>query len=448
MARQDGVDPYRSLTMACAIPLFDDRQVVLTSLFQKWIKTDAEGAKTAVLGLQGWRGGHARTVLAQVLADQDIKSAWEWVCCLPKDAGEGYSDPCTTVAEKWAHLDPQAALLAAQTLPTPEKQRLVMASVIRVWAETDFTAALEYACDLTDSSARGCALLYLSSEGKGHYEEYFHAVMKNAPPGDHFQQSVTHMFRWWASEDPLEASKAVMQLPHGSKVFSDAVTETIRGWTSYGADHKAFDWVRALPEGEARTSGLHSLFSSWADSDPQAAMRGLDQLPKDQRKKYFSQIVGGWSEAAPQAVLQWAASLSDLSERGAAIDSAIGQWIKTSPQEAWTYVMQLPEGERHERINCFIGSWVHTDADAASQWLEQQPAGLVKDTGLKSLAQLVSDEDPEASMAWAARMQDQKERWQTMEWVGGIWMRRDPVAARRWISTSNLPEKTRKELLQ
>ena len=441
-------DPQRALSLATESSDGRDGDYSLSMIFHQWARKDPEGAKAAVSRLSGRQADQARMALVSALAQQDPQAAWTYASGLPTSSGNTYSDPRVQVIQNWAQNDPQAALKAALTIGEPSQRGMAVATAVNAWAGSDFPAALKYAISVDDPGTRGQILQNLSRNPNANRKELLAAVMDHVPPGDNFQQAVSGILTSWAQENPAEAAAAAMELPPG-RAFSNVASQIASQWISSAANKQdVFDWARNLPEGEARENSLRSVFSTWSRQDPQAAMRALSGLAPGERKNAVQAVASGWSQTAPEAVLQWSSSLTDASERADVVRAALSQWAGSSPESAAKFVERMPGAERSGPMESVVSNWASRDTASAAAWLDRQPSGPTKDAALRTLARKVAQEDPEAALTWARGISEEKDRIRQTESIARDWLRQDPSSARSWISTSTLPEETRKRLLK
>ncbi len=439
-------DPQRALGLVRKAAEGDD-SIFLFQVFSEWGNQDPEAAKAALNQLSGRNADHARMALIFSLTLTDPKAAWDYTLTLPPTS-EGYQDAQVRVVQQWAKNDPKAALKAALSISDATVKGQATSCAIRNWAQSDFGGALKYAVSVEDSTVRADILRSLSNNSSGNRKELLGAVLDHMPPGDGFQQAVSSIFSGWAGDNPSEAVAAISQLPPG-RVFSNAANQIASQW-AHGAANKqeVVDWVRTLPEGEARSNSLSSAFNEWSASDPQAALKALSSLSLDDKKSAASALVSGWSRKTPEAALQWASSITDAGERTSIVQTAVSQWASTRPDAAARYVERLPESERSGPMQAVVNNWASKDTEAAAAWVERQPSGASKDAALGALTRKISQEDPEAALTWVAGISDTNQRLGQTENIARDWIRQDPATAKAWISTSKLPENLRTQLLK
>lgn len=442
-----GKDPARAFNLA--LQSEDKPDYGIASIIAQWMRKDPQAAMAAAAGLKGRQGDSAQMVIISELTRTDPQTAWDYAARLPAASNERYwSDPRLLMIHEWAQFDPAAALGAALTIQEAERREMVVASAINTWASSDFPAALDYAIKIPDAGARGRVLQNLAHNSQADHSRMFEVIMEHAPSGDSFQNAMSNLLNSWAQENPQAAAAAVMQLSPGRSLTH--IAGNIAGeLVSNGADKReVLNWARNLPEGETRNRTVNSLFGAWAREDSAAALQALFSLGPDEKSNALQGIANGWSRSAPADAVTWAASLPSGSDRDNAMRTTITMWANSSPAAAANFVGRLPEAERAGIMGIMVGQWASRDAASAAAWLQRQPAGKPKDEGLKELAQKIAEEDPETAISWANSISDTEARTSQTERIARNWLRHDPVAARKWISTSHLPADVRQKLLQ
>ncbi len=211
---------------------------------------------------------------------------------------------------------------------------------------------------------------------------------------------------------------------------------------------EVFNWARSLPEGQARVMTVNSIFEAWARQDPAAALGMLSSLAADERGDASTGIVNGWSRSAPADAAAWAAALPAGRERDNAMRSVMNRWIQSSPADVTAFVARLPEGDRASVTGSMMSAWASRDAASAAAWLQRQAGGKDKDEGLKALSRQISNEDPEAALAWANTISDPQIRANQTESLAREWLALDPANAKKWISASPLPREAVQRLMK
>lgn len=128
--------------------------------------------------------------------------------------------------------------------------------------------------------------------------------------------------------------------------------------------------------------------------------------------------------------------------------SVMNRWIQSSPADVTAFVARLPEGDRASVTGSMMSAWASRDAASAAAWLQRQAGGKAKDECLKALSRQISNEDPEAALAWANTISDPQIRANQTESLAREWLALDPANAKKWISASPLPPEAVQRLMK
>ncbi|MGI9244040.1 MAG: hypothetical protein ACR2RV_24800, partial [Verrucomicrobiales bacterium] len=129
-------------------------------------------------------------------------------------------------------------------------------------------------------------------------------------------------------------------------------------------------------------------------------------------------------------------------EKDRAVASVAYEWGRKAPEDAADWVSGIEDLDLRSRgMETVVETWARADADAAGTWLGQMPASPELDRPVRSYALMVQGRDPEAAMAWANTITDEKLRGETVERIGGEWLRKSPGEAKAFLqSQESVPE--------
>jgi len=85
-----------------------------------------------------------------------------------------------------------------------------------------------------------------------------------------------------------------------------------------------------------------------------------------------------------------------------------------------------------------MGEWAKSDATAAGNFLAKQPVSAETDSAREHYAEQVARKDPSGAMTWATTITDVARQERTLTTLARDWTRRDPAAANQWIAQSSL----------
>ncbi len=281
------------------------------------------------------------------------------------------------------------------------------------------------------------------------------------------------VFQSWSAQNP-EAAAAYL---------SENRNSMDRG--SYG--FVAGEWARLNPEaalawantldGRSKQDALASLFATYAESDPiQAAQKALalgDEALKDSR--VLEGIARTWAKQDWDAANAWINGLP-VEQQSSARRSALEQLAATDPSRATEEVLKLSSGEERDNsiagvvramamenpaeaanlllksssdnvsrrsMNDVVSSWVYTDTEAAKNWVNSLPAGSSRDSALTTYAMQTPSRNYQETIEMASGISNERNREWAVSSAVRNWMNDDPAAAKSWLDSSNLSDRTK-----
>jgi hypothetical protein len=127
-----------------------------------------------------------------------------------------------------------------------------------------------------------------------------------------------------------------------------------------------------------------TILQSWASTDPANAAKYYEQNP---REFAMMGMMGGrgpmggqggaaiiaseWARQDPDGAMAWAASLT--TEKGAAMNSVIGEIAKSDPAKAISMLSQLADGDRSDAYASIATQYGATDFNGAETWIRSLP---------------------------------------------------------------------------
>lgn len=251
--------------------------------------------------------------------------------------------------------------------------------------------------------------------------------------------------REWSRTDPAGALAWAKTLPEESR--AGAYTGVVGGMMT--EDPKAaIRTAQELPPGEDRERLMGNLSESWANRDPEAALKWAGTLEGEEKSEATRKALNGWASRDPKAASAYVATLPP-EQRDAAVGTVAGRWANQNPAEAATWLSGQAEGDgKKDAMGSVMNSWTAMEPEKASAWLRDQPEGVSKDQGIVSLANSQMKSDPEAAMTWASTISNPATRSLQMKTNMRQWARRDAGAASAWAqSAPGLTPEDRAELL-
>jgi hypothetical protein len=449
-------DPARALDISLQRESEFPDSLPHQQIFNQWATRDFASAKAALSRLSGPALENAAQGILASLAEKDPRMALREAEALAKLPGLANlnisrSGILSTLIAK----DPATALtLLLESEKSPAREDNI-STLFSQWGNQDHAAAITAALQLNDPEEIASAITAIASShaGNGSIDRarLLDLLIERVPSGDRFRNATTQLFYAWAREDPQAAAAAISKIPPGQS-YESAMRAISSEWSAKGGHAAVTAWLQSLPGSVGRSSALTATFTSWSAADPTASTSILSSLKPDDRRTAISGIAAGWGKNDPQAALRWSESLIDPAQQATAIRATLQAWADRSPEEAAGYAERLPttisEEDRKAVMRSVVSEWASNNTEAAARWVENLPSGGEKDSALGALANRIEDEDPEAALAWAGLISDEKARTRNMENVARSWMRYDKASATEWVKESKLPEENKKRLLR
>src|ERR1017187_4841907 len=132
--------------------------------------------------------------------------------CLKNNTTLGRYAAIYTLTARWGRIDPQGAIAFAQTLSNFNQRNQVIAGVLSGWAENDSVAATAWAKQLPVGRTRDQAFGAIASTLSVVNPQAAITLMNSLPAGQSRQTALYQLFSGWASQSPVTAAAAALQL--------------------------------------------------------------------------------------------------------------------------------------------------------------------------------------------------------------------------------------------
>lgn len=243
---------------------------------------------------------------------------------------------------------------------------------------------------------------------------------------------------WRTENDPVAGLEAARQLAPGQRQLNRTL-EAVQALAAKdpAAARAAAD---ALPESSAKQRVLAGLAGRLVSSDSGAALAILPEL--------------NWKQLSEDHQQEWSYSGSGGSRSGYSGNSAdadlLRQFMTSAPGATADMLNAMPPGSGAP-LETAVNLWASQKPEEASSWVKDLPAGGNRDMAVQGLTQwlLYGNPDPDyaASLAWADSagegMRDMLTR-RTLD----AWKQRDPQAVGAAVAALPVPEARRAELLK
>ena len=257
-----------------------------------------------------------------------------------------------------AALNPQAA---ADHVLNARYQRSWLATVFRAWAHSDFEAAVRHAASLDASPRSVVAQAFLEMDLPA-----------------------------WQQEMIAEKLDAAMLLAavRGHQELATGTPQ--QAWTN----------ALALPAGGDQNRRLGMAALAWAKDDPAAALRAVDEFTGDAGRWMAGRVMTDWAKSDRRAALRWLSEQegSDRSKWHAAM--LAGAIAETDVNAALDAIDQMPAWAQQDAKSAILRNWLRTDLPAVLDWFGSQPLAD-QESFHYTVAHMLARHDPEQAFGWA-----------------------------------------------
>jgi hypothetical protein len=300
-------DPRHAAEFLFSQPPGYSVQSTIDTVGKEWAKIDPVAALEYAKG----RPGELSSVLAasaiKEWASKNVGDVADWLAATD-DRTRNRLSPA--FVEAWAKQDTDGAMSwCAENLTGTSLARAV-AGLMRGAAEKDVTGAAALVTGMEPSHARTEAALAvankwfpnLSSDTRAGPEAV--AWLGNLD-GDTVKRVVEEVAWGWATSDPRGMAAFIAQ--SSSDRVPPYAYELLGRELARKSPSESLDWANQLPE-DRKLSGGGAAFAEWRSSQPEAAMKWLNELPSSdpRQKAYFESVVRSLAYH-PQAAEQLAA---------------------------------------------------------------------------------------------------------------------------------------------
>lgn len=345
-----------------------------------------------------------------------------------------------------------AAKEAGQATGAPEASPLSRGKAIRDLTAEETKTRMKDVLALDDPLARMEAFLDMVRGVQG--DEQIAAAMDALTEGNYNNRERGREFGMlmtrWAKESPEKALAWTQQFDDWRKQWGAGTALSV--WAEANPD-AAIQWANNHPP-EKKEDGNYHMVAAIAG----IAKHNLDRASElaqtmeqgNARGRAMDRILDGFfkergEEAAKSAVM----ALDEGVYKNGILQRLAGRLADKDAKSAAAWAATLPPGEARPRVVTeVIDEWAENNPNDAGNWLNGMPRTAEMDGPRERFAMKVQEHDPEAAIAWASTITDERMRRNTSMRVVREWMNREPENARAWVSTSGLPDDMKTRLLR
>jgi hypothetical protein len=378
------------------------------------------------------------------------------------------------LASDWAETDPVAAARWVQSLPKDQAYHRAMESVFGQLIKKDLSAALALYRSLPEGSELSGIAYSIAPELPAHEAL---AWLLSQPSSEHVDSALGQTLYRPEFSTASQLQAALAKISPGPALNLASSIATRRQFFENPAG--LTDWLRALPNNDARVNALKTIGNDWAEkslADAKAYALELGSGPAFDA--LIPRIQSGMAVTNPAVAAEWLLSLPASEAARQSVDDAFRELAQKTPSAAIDKIRALPVGETRSaaleglvsglptaqatQILFTIGtpaeqlalintlaarSWFNTPAEA-SAWLQTLPVGPLRDAALSSKASQLATQDPAAPLSLLSMATADEARYSLARASLLALQYKDEQAARTALARLTLPPDTLARLKQ
>ena len=309
---------------------------------------------------------------------------------------------------RWATADTDAAFAHVEQMKNKDQARDATFSILRALSSQDPQKALEW----------------MSGQGND--------MAKNGWMGHALAGTIASE---WVRQDPDAALAWANSLPQNQRQGAlGGALETIAASDPLEAAQRLLE----LDPGEAREKAAGNIANLWAKRAPQEAMEWAMTLEGDDRESAMTRALGGWASVEPEQAASFINDIPAEERTGSQVSEVGRRWASQEPSKAAQWLIDQPESRgRTDAVGYAMWHWTNEDPGGAADWILEQPRGDFRDNGIASIAKATFEEDPSSAVTWAATIDNDKQREGSIERGVREWAKREPELAREWVQQNS-----------
>ncbi len=268
--------------------------------------------------------------------------------------------------------------------------------------------------------------------------------------------------RRWVEINPREAA---LFASHAHD-FSNLLRGVLQGWCT-ASPRDALAWIQSQPLGTTRSWMLTSVaetlaqtdpqnalallkskfspsewrpwnfFYNWAERDPRSAASAVANLTGSSQQDALQAVANSWASSDPRSAMNWANSISNISERKELVASIGASWANVNPQEAISWARGVAdEAVARNVFSAAVAHLAETDIGSAVEQIQMLPQGDDRTHVVIAAAESVSQKDVRGALQLLDMAPPTLQRTREALDICGQWANSDPHAALEWITTN------------
>ncbi len=317
----------------------------------------------------------------------------------------------------------EQALEALRQAPPSQQRDRMMVELLELWAQQNPTDALAYVDNLQSLRLRDRATEdILETWGKTDASAAMSWLNENSSdlPQRILNDRILAVIEGYAEADPEGAFNYTTSLPTDTsmqrRLRQRALRESVQQLVEHNQVNTAMSLISNLTDSNEQQDVFGELIGEWAEYDPVAASKYLDQLGPEVASDARRELIRSWADYDPVAAAEWLSKLPPDTE------------------------------ETGQLVSDLVGRWTQYDLDASAEWLNQIPPTPEIDRAVAIYTFRSAQEDPATAMSWAESVTRDDMRQRLMERVASEWKQQDPDAFQTYLSEAELTEEQKTQL--
>lgn len=414
----------------------------------RWAETDPTGLRRYIDTQpinQQW--GMIR-VLYSTWAEKDVDSA----LAASREIGNRNLQlmALSSIGSSIAQKDPARAISIVQENSRGSiNNNWAMRQVYQEWAKRDPQAARQAALNMEEGTPKSQALIGALGESMASEPKSVLAWLDSLPADSVVQRTRRELFNNLVTQD-FEAAKEYIE-SRATLLSQKKVIEDMHFWNIAWAQDaekigETIDWLGTVAKGQLYNQKFNEIISSLADSDSNAAIEYIRQMPPGAAKTdSIGSIAQKLAEQNPAKALEFVNSLEYENERERALNNLSWGFAQNGIQTTSALVSASEDPAIQRTLARGIAQeWSTYNPSAALEWVESLKDNEAKTNGLEAILGNLAQEDPAQAMDYIENSIEDAETENAYRSLFSDWSRLDPEAAVEWLD--KIPEEQAPEL--
>ena len=370
--------------------------------------------------------------------------------------------------ERWAAVDPSAAIAFVNTCKSRSFQKTAAGSCFASLGKVDPALALLEFNKLPKGELRQTASMQLvATLSDNDPSAACDLMMKEASPGPFSDYYASRIFGSWAKTDPVAAAARLASMPP-DRLGNYSAGALAANWAKKDPA-AALKWAKTLT-GDRKSNSTAEIYKVIARENPEAAWKQMTGEPGHLRGKIVGGILGIVADEDPKKAMSMLMGLDSKSDQRIATNRFIGNlnWNDTrlafdlieqvkdpatrrenlsdqmynaawmNPDLLKEQVAKLTDREKIDTSGSVLRGLVSSDPAAAERYFLALPEAQRSTETLSEMLSQYSNTDPKKAFDFAISLQNPQEQTAAVTGLFSNWSREDPeAAAQGW---KKLPE--------